>query len=173
MYNVIICCESPSSLYGQLTAIRHYLETPTFAGSGQDQPLNLLETGRISRLSGPDPILILPKPLSGEISCPGHVFAVIANSDFYDAGALAEGFPGAQILTCGMHQQDALTFSSCDGEQAVISLQAPLFALSGSPVLPQEIPLTRREEIKRFDLLACAALMLLCGRAGQLPEILS
>ena len=173
MYNVIICCESPSSLYGQLTAIRHYLEMPTFAGAGQDQPLNLLETGRISRLSVQDPIVILPKPLSGALIQPGPVFAVIANSDFYDAGSLTESFPGAQILTCGMHQQDTLTFSSCDGEQAVVSLQAPLSTLAGIPVLPQEIPLVRREEVKRFDLLACAALMLLCGRAGQLPEILS
>ena len=70
-----------------------------------------------------------------------------------------------------MHQQDALTFSSFDGEQAVISLQAALVTLGGRELLPQEFPLFRRENTKRFDLLACAALLLLCGKSSQLPGI--
>ena len=70
-----------------------------------------------------------------------------------------------------MHQQDALTFSSFDGEQAVISLQAALVTLGGRKLLPQEFPLFRREDTKRFDLLACAALLLLCGKSSQLPGI--
>ena len=108
-----------------------------------------------------------PRPVIGS----GAVFAVIANSDFFQAEELRRQFPGAQILTCGMHQQDALTFSSFDGEQAVISLQAALVTLGGRELLPQEFPLFRREDTKRFDLLACAALLLLCGKSSQLPGI--
>ena len=164
MYNVIICCDSASSLYDRLCAVRHYFETPVFGG--EERPLNLLETGRVSQISAQAPILILPKALHEPA-----VFAVIANSDFFQAEELRRQFPGAQILTCGMHQQDALTFSSFDGEQAVISLQAALVTLGGRDLLPQEFPLFRREDTKRFDLLACAALLLLCGKSRQLPGI--
>ena len=168
MYNVIICCDSASSLYDRLCAVRHYFETPVFGG--EERPLNLLETGRVSQISAQAPILILPKALHEPVIGSGAVFAVIANSDFFQAEELRRQFPGAQILTCGMHQQDALTFSSFDGEQAVISLQAALVTL-GRELLPQEFPLFRREDTKRFDLLACAALLLLCGKSSQLPGI--
>ena len=161
MYNVIICCDSASSLYDRLCAVRHYFEAPVFGG--EERPLNLLETGRISQISAQAPI----EPVIGSEA----VFAVIANSDFFQAEELRRQFPGAQILTCGMHQQDALTFSSFDGEQAVISLQAALVTLGGRELLPQEFPLFRREDTKRFDLLACAALLLLCGKSSQLPGI--
>ena len=164
MYNVIICCDSASSLYDRLCAVRHYFEAPVFGG--EERPLNLLETGRVSQISAQAPILI-HEPVIGS----GAVFAVIANSDFFQAEELRRQFPGAQILTCGMHQQDALTFSSFDGEQAVISLQAALVTLGGRELLPQEFPLFRREDTKRFDLLACAALLLLCGKSSQLPGI--
>lgn len=171
MYNVIICCDSASSLYDRLCAVRHYFEAPVFGG--EERPLNLLETGRVSQISAQSPILILilPKALHEPVIGSGAVFAVIANSDFFQAEELRRQFPGAQILTCGMHQQDALTFSSFDGEQAVISLQAALVTLGGRELLPQEFPLFRREDTKRFDLLACAALLLLCGKSSQLPGI--
>ena len=169
MYNVIICCDSASSLYDRLCAVRHYFEAPVFGG--EERPLNLLETGRVSQISAQAPILILPKALHEPVIGSGSVFAVIANSDFFQAEELRRQFPGAQILTCGMHQQDALTFSSFDGEQAVISLQAALVTLGGWELLPQEFPLFRREDTKRFDLLACAALLLLCGKSSQLPGI--
>ena len=148
MYNVIICCDSASSLYDRLCAVRHYFEAPVFGG--EERPLNLLETGRVSQISAQAPILILPKALHEPIIGSGAVFAVIANSDFFQAEELRRQFPGAQILTCGMHQQDALTFSSFDGEQAVISLQAALVTLGGRELLPQEFPLFRREDTKRF-----------------------
>ena len=166
MYNVIICCDSASSLYDRLCAVRHYFEAPVFGG--EERPLNLLETGRVSQISAQAPILILPKALHEPVIGSGAVFAVI---DFFQAEELRRQFPGAQILTCGMHQQDALTFSSFDGEQAVISLQAALVTLGGRELLPQEFPLFRREDTKRFDLLACAALLLLCGKSSQLPGI--
>ena len=169
MYNVIICCDSASSLYDRLCAVRHYFEAPVFGG--EERPLNLLETGRVSQISAQAPILILPKALHEPVIGSGAVFAVIANSDFFQAEELRRQFPGAQILTCGMHQQDALTFSSFDGEQAVISLQAALVTLGVRELLPQEFPLFRREDTKRFDLLACAALLLLCGKSSQLPGI--
>ena len=163
MYNVIICCDSASSLYDRLCAVRHYFEAPVFGG--EERPLNLLETGRVSQISAQAPILILPKALHEPVIGSGAVFAVIANSDFFQAEELRRQFPGAQILTCGMHQQDALTFSSFDGEQAA------LVTLGGRELLPQEFPLFRREDTKRFDLLACAALLLLCGKSSQLPGI--
>ena len=59
MYNVIICCDSASSLYDRLCAVRHYFEAPVFGG--EERPLNLLETGRVSQISAQAPILILPK----------------------------------------------------------------------------------------------------------------
>ena len=61
MYNVIICCDSASSLYDRLCAVRHYFEAPVFGG--EERPLNLLETGRVSQISAQAPILILPKAL--------------------------------------------------------------------------------------------------------------
>lgn len=50
-------------------------------------------------------------------------------------------------------------------------MQAALVTLGGRELLPQEFPLFRREDTKRFDLLACAALLLLCGKSSQLPGI--
>ena len=129
MYNVIICCDSASSLYDRLCAVRHYFEAPVFGG--EERPLNLLETGRVSQISAQAPILILPKALHEPVIGSGAVFAVIANSDFFQA----------------------------------------LVTLGGRELLPQEFPLFRREDTKRFDLLACAALLLLCGKSSQLPGI--
>ena len=81
MYNVIICCDSASSLYDRLCAVRHYFEAPVFGG--EERPLNLLETGRVSQISAQAPILILPKALHEPVIGSGAVFAVIANSDFF------------------------------------------------------------------------------------------
>lgn len=86
MYNVIICCDSASSLYDRLCAVRHYFEAPVFGG--EERPLNLLETGRVSQISAQAPILILPKALHEPVIGSGAVFAVIANSDFFQAEEL-------------------------------------------------------------------------------------
>ena len=78
LYNVIICCDSASSLYDRLCAVRHYFEAPVFGG--EERPLNLLETGRVSQISAQAPILILPKALHEPVIGSGAVFAVIATS---------------------------------------------------------------------------------------------
>ena len=90
MYNVIICCDSASSLYDRLCAVRHYFEAPVFGG--EERPLNLLETGRVSQISAQAPILILPKALHEPVIGSGAVFAVIANSDFFQRSSAAS-FP--------------------------------------------------------------------------------
>ena len=76
---------------------------------------------------------------------------------------LADYYPRiSRILHCEVE-------SSAD--QAVVSVQRRFGTMGGRQVLPQDLPLRRQPEISRFDLLACCALLLLCGWGDALTTL--
>lgn len=74
-------------------------------------------------------------------------------------------------LTCGLSGADTFTVSSWRGDGAVISLLRPLTAFDGLLVEPFELPVTYEQQPDPFDLLACAAVYCLLGKANPLNGV--
>jgi len=82
---------------------------------------------------------------------------------FCDKAAARCSGQGRQIISCGMHNKDTVTFSSTEKGKPVLSLQRRLMTFLGEAIEPGDFPLMTAVQDHRA-LMAAAVLILLGGR---------
>lgn len=75
------------------------------------------------------------------------------------------------VVTVGMSSKDAITFSSHEGEEWVVSLQRSLLNLKGEVVEPMEIPVSLAGWKDEEEILSFAAILMLLGQTDQVERL--
>lgn len=145
--------------YGRAALLtdRHYLR-----GAGVPEYLVIGCSGLKSVAAQPC-ILVLTETTLRIPSVPGGSAVLVLGRS-----GCGEFSVSVQLISCGLGAKDTVTLSSLEDKRPMLSVQRPMTTLSGTVIEPMELPLPRDEGTDLFDLLAAAAIVLLCDGFGKL-----
>lgn len=142
-------------------------DSMTVAGGGE--PIFLLESEFLSKLQLPTAVLILKKKACAEqiqAILEGTVVIVDA-SDTDNISVLSQKHPSVQVYTCGFGEKNAVTFSSREDHQAVVSLQRPILMDNELFCEPFEIPCEVNRKLADYSILATVMALILIRKCNE------
>lgn len=152
----------------QRSAVCHITESEC-STEGNGAPVLLLETESLQELQCPSAILILKKKAraGGLKRIADGVSVIVDAADTNTIAALGAHHPALQVYTCGFGHKNTVTFSSRDDEQAVVSLQRPIFRSDELICDPFEIPCEIGRGQEDYSILATVMALILTRRWNE------
>ncbi len=67
------------------------------------------------------------------------------------------------VISCGMNSKNTITLSSINSNTLLATLQRTITDINGNEIEPEEFKIKTNKEYRPFSVMACIAVLLLCG----------